>query len=409
MLNIKTDKRYILAGDQASVWAQVKVTAPPMESKSERDPADIVFVIDCSGSMSGERIENAVKATEYVLQRLQGKDRACVVLYDARVEVVHPLSNNHQLAIKSLQKAGEFMGMTALAPALYEGIEQLKPESGRTQRVFLLSDGHANVGETDPQAIAEHVKKCKGIAISTFGIGDGYNEDLMEAIAQASDGDYYYIQNADDAPKAFAQELADLMAATVKDATLNIKPAKGVRILSYLGLDATNERVRIGNIPASAERTLLVECEVKAGADGTEQALLVAEVSGKGADGNAFKISGECRVAATQDEGKLADGVDEDILTQVLEFEAAEVLKRAAQEADRGNYDQAQQIVINIRQRIQANMGNLSIENQNKLRKYDQDIDYSVQSMVDASSWNGVASKSIKMRSYEIRNSRTRD
>src|SRR5262249_50657397 len=107
---------------------------------------------------------------------------------------------------------------------------------GGLNRVLLLSDGLANVGLTDPNAIASEVQgmATRGVSTSTLGVGDDYNEDLMEAMARGGQGNYYFIDDPVQLTDIFQTELHDLMALCGWKVSLGVEPAGDVRVAEVL-------------------------------------------------------------------------------------------------------------------------------------------------------------------------------
>jgi Ca-activated chloride channel family protein len=115
-------------------------------------------------------------------------------------------------------------------------------------RVLLLSDGLANQGLTDPNAIAIEVKTAsqRGVGTTTLGLGDDYNEDLLEAMARAGDGNYYYVESPVQLADLFQTELQGLMATLGRNVRLAVRPAEGVilgDVLNDLQHDASGALV----------------------------------------------------------------------------------------------------------------------------------------------------------------------
>jgi Ca-activated chloride channel family protein len=144
--------------------------------------------------------------------------------------------------------------------------QHLNPE--HLNRVILLSDGLANVGETNPDVIASDVNGLtkRGVSTTTMGIGDDYNEDLLEAMARSGDGNYYYIQSPEQLPSIFQQELLGLMATVGTNVTLGIEPQAGVELVEVLNqLDVTpNGRFRLPNLVISNPVDVVVRLKVPA-------------------------------------------------------------------------------------------------------------------------------------------------
>jgi Ca-activated chloride channel family protein len=112
-------------------------------------------------------------------------------------------------------------------------------------RVLLLSDGLANVGLTAPNAVVDEVivRADRGVGTSTLGVGDDYNEDLMEAMATAGKGNYYYVESPRQLPFFFRSELLGLMATTGRNVSLGLEPRHGVTVSDVLN---DFERTRYG-------------------------------------------------------------------------------------------------------------------------------------------------------------------
>ena len=129
-------------------------------------------------------------------------------------------------------------GSTALHPGWVEGATQVAShlERGALNRVLLLTDGHANAGETDPKRICKDVKGAaqRGVSTTTLGVGRGFNEDLLSAMANAGDGNYYFIESAADFSRIFAAEMSGLMATFGQTVSLGLEPQNGAEVSDVL-------------------------------------------------------------------------------------------------------------------------------------------------------------------------------
>ncbi|GIW35247.1 VWA domain-containing protein [Meiothermus sp.] len=228
----------------------LRVHAPELEARPHRPLMNLALVLDRSGSMSGQKLDYAKEAAIYAVHSLLPEDRVAVVAYDNEVQVLvpsTPAADRPAIAarIRSLRPGGS----TALHAGWLEGATQVAAfqEAGRTNRVILLSDGLANQGETHPQVIASQVRGLaqRGVSTSTLGVGLDYNEDLMSAMADAGEGNYYFVESPADLPRIFAQELSGLAGTLGTRVRLRLTPAAGgtVRLCNDLEQDLSGAYV----------------------------------------------------------------------------------------------------------------------------------------------------------------------
>src|SRR5208337_1493072 len=128
-------------------------------------------------------------------------------------------------------------GSTALYAGVKMGADQLQEyfSSKRINRVILLSDGIANVGPSSPRQLCRLGNDLaeRGISVTTIGVGDNYNEDVMAGLAEASDANYYYVQDTEKLPEIFAKELGELLTVAARDVRIEITCPDGVEPIGF--------------------------------------------------------------------------------------------------------------------------------------------------------------------------------
>ncbi|MGC8967641.1 MAG: vWA domain-containing protein [Thermus sp.] len=169
---------------------------------------DLALVLDRSGSMAGRKLQEAKAAALAVLEAFPERGRVAVVAYDHEVEV----GGLDRKAARAYLEALEARGSTALHAGWRQGALLLKDPT-RPRFLFLLSDGLANVGLTDPEALAEEARKAarEGVYTFTLGFGEGYHRGLMARMAREGGGVHRYVAEGE-LLAALLAELAFLKA-----------------------------------------------------------------------------------------------------------------------------------------------------------------------------------------------------
>ncbi|WP_107993513.1 vWA domain-containing protein [Neisseria elongata] len=244
-------------------------------AKKELPPANLVFLVDVSGSMDEPDKLPLVKKTLRILtEQLRPQDKVTLITYaDGEALVLPPTSGDNKdeilHAINKLQAGGSTAGESALKMA-YEQAQKAYVKNG-INRILLATDGDFNVGVSSTDALKSMVaeKRKSGISLTTLGFGTGnYNEDMMEQIADAGDGNYSYIDNEKEAKKVLQHQLTSTLATVAQDVKIQVEfnPAtvKEYRLVGYTNRtlrneDFNNDKVDAGDIGSGHSVTAIYE------------------------------------------------------------------------------------------------------------------------------------------------------
>ncbi len=246
-----------------------------------RPAANLVFLVDVSGSMSSDdKLPLVKRALSMLADKLTAKDRVSIVVYAGAAGVVlDPTSSPKHIraALDCLEAGGSTAGAAGLQLA-YD-IAAANFIKGGINRIFVATDGDFNVGVSDNKALEAMVKKYRdsGVTLTTLGFGEGnYNEALMERIADLGNGNYAYIDSAMEAQKVLDDELSASLFTIAKDVKVQVEfnPAQvsQYRLIGYENRalaeeDFDNDAVDAGDIGAGHQVTALYEV-VPTGAKG---------------------------------------------------------------------------------------------------------------------------------------------
>jgi Ca-activated chloride channel family protein len=232
--------------------------------------------------MQGEKIRKAREAARMAVSRLSSRDIVSVVAYDSTVQVLVPATKltDKEPVYEAIGRLGAG-GSTALFAGVSTGSAEVRKflDRKRVNRVLLLSDGIANVGPSSPAELgglgASLIKE--GVSVTTIGLGTGYNEDLMRVLAERSDGNHYFAENATDLARVFKNELGDVLSVVAQEVTITITCSPGIRPVRVLGREAdiTGQIVRtyLNQLYSEQQKYVLLEVEVPATADNRSRAI----------------------------------------------------------------------------------------------------------------------------------------
>ena len=354
-LDVSLANPIILAGEKQTGYLRVAMTGFEMEDEADRTPVNVAIVLDKSGSMQGDKIVKAREAAVMAVERLRPNDIVSVITYDTTVNVLVPATkaSDKLSIIKRIQQISAG-GNTALFAGVSKGAYEVRKflDINRVNRVILMSDGLANHGPSTPAELAELGKSLgqDGIAVTTIGLGLGYNEDLMTQLAGKSDGNHMFAENATDLAHAFDQEFGDVLSVVAQSVDVHIHCPVGIRPIRVLGRDADiigqHVNTSLNQLYSKQMKYVLLEVELPPGQVGQELQVAKVDISYANMD---TKTRDKLQSLVSAVYSDSPDRVERELNKKVMESAVEQIAvshnDRAVKLRDEGKVEEARQVL----------------------------------------------------------------
>ncbi len=325
--------------------------------RGHRTPMNLAVVLDRSGSMGGAKIEKARQAACVAVDQLSDDDSFSLVIFDNETEVLIAPERvggpRQRETLKDRIDGIRPRGGTAIYDGVKIGAQQLRRflDRERVNRIVLLSDGLANVGPSRPADLARLGSDLRreGISVTTIGLGDDYNEDLMTALAESSSANYYYVRDAEKLPGIFAEELGAARSVIARGVTIRITVPDGVRIREIIGrpeIDCSDRTVEI-SLPeyfgGDKRRFLARVVAEKEVSEPLEIAMVDLRYDSD--SGKAEPQRQSAKIGFTDEEQKADDSLRAEVVREVAVINNRLAKERAVQLADEGRSKDAADVL----------------------------------------------------------------
>lgn len=333
----------------------VSLTADQKVEQKEQ-PLNIAVVLDRSGSMSGAKLKYVKMATKILSNQLNQDDTLSLIIYDNEVNKLVPptkIKNMHgfEMAVDSIRSGG----MTFLSGGYEQGCKFANDNKSKDNitRVMLLTDGLANEGITDPDQLASIAlkKNQNGITTTTIGVGEDYDEFLLGKMAENGGGGTYFIENPDDAPGVFQEELGYLKSLAANQVTIKFIPKNKDIVFDQLNTYRVNEdgSFLLGDLYSGQKKSIVLETLIPALQLGEGQDLGTIEI--KYQDTSSSEIKEETFslpvtidvVSAAEFENETAN---RDVTLEAAYLLVAKAKSEGIKLADEHKFDEASKILL---------------------------------------------------------------
>jgi Ca-activated chloride channel family protein len=372
-LSVRPDRRLIRANGRSERFLLVDLVAPTVapDPSRRRPPVNLGFVLDRSGSMGGKnKIGLARQAVLEAVHRLEDPDRFSAVVYDDQIEVVVDgvvaSGESRTLAAERL-KSVDARGSTNLHGGWLAGCEQvaggLAPEG--VNRVLLLTDGLANVGITDHDELIglAYDLRRRGVSTSTFGVGTDFDESLLQGMADAGGGHFYFIGDVTQMRDHITSEVGETLEVVAREVVLELTLPESVRIdsLSPFRTERRGGRVLVylGDMLSGQVLSIVLRVTFDFGEVGREVGVGVRVSDRDGAFERAEPGLEPVTIAWTYDDNPANDAQprDRDVDRVVARLFAERAKQEAVALNRRGQFDDAGRALEGVRKRIAAYAG----------------------------------------------------
>jgi Ca-activated chloride channel family protein len=301
--------------------------------------------------MSGEKLPYVQLAAQHLLDLLGEQDRVSVVAYDDEITVVAPstpVSAETRRWMKERIQAIHTGGSTNLSEGWLTGCGQVAAQhaDGQLERALLLTDGQANVGIQEPEELAVHARELcnRGISTSTFGVGEGVNEHLLEAMSTVGGGSYYYIGSPQEIPAIFQSEFSELASAAARDVEITLEVPAGVaaQVLGAWRGETASGRLRIflGALPAGRAQSVYVNLLFPPAGKQAEL-VLKGRVLGRGEGDLLLEDSAAVSFVYAESAEVQSASSDQGLLERAAQVRVAEAANQSLKQEREGNREQA--------------------------------------------------------------------
>ena len=257
--------------DSQMIYVLLEFAADKVDSQSKTAPLNVCLVIDRSTSMQGEKMDMLKATAVRLLRELGPKDLFGLVMFSDRAEVVLPIQYRHEnLKSESRVQMLQPSGSTEILQGLRAGLAEVRQtfDPSRINHIVMLTDGHTY---GDEQACLDLAREAaeQGIGISALGIGSGWNDSFLDALANKTGGNSLYISKPEDIQVLLSQKFQHLSRTFAEDVSLDVSFNKDVSLTYAFRLQPDvsplplENSIRLGAILRDTPLKVLLEFTIK--------------------------------------------------------------------------------------------------------------------------------------------------
>lgn len=356
----------IVVDANGDTWVGIWVDAPAVAVQPRaRAPMAISLVVDTSGSMAGEKIQHARMAAQSLLESMRDGDIVSIYAFSSGVTEIAPPTTLSAATRGGLMQRISLLqaaGGTNMWDGMRAGVSRMSqaPATHPIRRIFLISDGHANIGPSDPVSLGNLAAGATeyGTQITAIGVGYDYDQSTLGALAVRSSGRLYHLGQSHQMAAILEQELNLLARSVALHAYIEVVPAPGVVILEGATAGAVLEggrlRYPLGAIHAGQRREILFRARVDTSTPGSRQLATARLVYETPNEREQRVQTAPIAYEVTRDRAAAERSAAPRVVAMVADHEAATAQIRAAALMQQGQSQQAAVVLDEARRRVEA-------------------------------------------------------
>lgn len=368
-LQVTLSHRSLSCLDEDQVFYALMEITPSPHVEVRRLPLNLCLVLDRSTSMQGLRLQRVKEATHYIIDYLDDEDILSLVTFSDRAEVV--LSGQHlqdRVRVKAQVSAIRSSGGTEIFQGLQSGLIELERvrSPDMVNHLILLTDGQT-YGDEEKCLLAADRASRNQIGISTMGIGQDWNDKLLDEIALRSGGTSAYIDSAAKVTSFFRDRIHSLVNVFARELRYTLDLGEEVRLKDSFLVSPYIARLQereggfhLGQLSSDAPTVVLLECIISPKLPGRHrlfQLELVGDVPMLGRQSERVKREVEVRFAPTRE---LEETVPPRIVSALGKLAIFRMQEKTMSELERGQVEQASQRLETMATRL-LNIGELEL------------------------------------------------